>query len=268
MTALEVEDADGLTRRMIVRRPNEKALERNPRAAEDEFRLLQAAQRLGLAMPRPYHLDQSGEILPAPYLVIEYVEGEPDFSPADLADHARQLATHLARIHSADCSVLSFLPRQTARCAETLGARTADVVGLWQSPLTTSEEWTRVSLVADNVVRIRGHMCHSTDSATPLADVERALDVGRIRSALASHRSPPQRNAPALLHGDYWPGNVLWQDGELVAVIDWEDAKLGDPLADLAISRLDIAWILGTAAMTLFGAPGAMLVAVGAPYRV
>ncbi|HEX6386312.1 MAG TPA: phosphotransferase, partial [Anaerolineae bacterium] len=54
------------------------------------------------------------------------------------------------------------------------------------------------------------------------------------------------------LHGDFWPGNTLWQDGRLVAVIDWEDAKLGDPLVDLAISRLDIVWIFGIKAMNSF----------------
>src|SRR5262249_760197 len=42
-----------------------------------------------------------------------------------------------------------------------------------------------------------------------------------------------------------WPGNIVWNDGRLVAVIDWEDATLGDPLTDLAISRLDILWIFG-----------------------
>ena len=55
-----------------------------------------------------------------------------------------------------------------------------------------------------------------------------------------------------LCHGDFWPGNSLWQDGKLTAVIDWEDAYLGDPLRDLAISRLDIVWIFGIEAMHHF----------------
>jgi aminoglycoside phosphotransferase (APT) family kinase protein len=38
----------------------------------------------------------------------------------------------------------------------------------------------------------------------------------------------------------------------LVAVIDWEDAVLGEPLADLAISRLDLLWIFGLEAMNAF----------------
>jgi aminoglycoside phosphotransferase (APT) family kinase protein len=52
--------------------------------------------------------------------------------------------------------------------------------------------------------------------------------------------------------GDFWPGNLLWKDGQLVAVIDWEDAKLGDPLADVANSRLEILWAFGIDAMQSF----------------
>lgn len=62
----------------------------------------------------------------------------------------------------------------------------------------------------------------------------------------------PRRNAPVLLHGDFWPGNILWKNGQLAAVIDWEDAALGDPLADLAMSRLEILWAFGIDAMHRF----------------
>jgi len=36
-------------------------------------------------------------------------------------------------------------------------------------------------------------------------------------------------NAPVLVHGDFWPGNILWQQNQLAGVIDWEDAMLGEP---------------------------------------
>jgi aminoglycoside phosphotransferase (APT) family kinase protein len=54
-----------------------------------------------------------------------------------------------------------------------------------------------------------------------------------------------------VLHGDYWPGNVLWRDGRLAGVVDWEDALFGDPLADLAVTRLEIGGLYGVAAMNL-----------------
>ncbi|AIE87909.1 phosphotransferase family protein [Fimbriimonas ginsengisoli] len=71
-----------------------------------------------------------------------------------------------------------------------------------------------------------------------------SLREPEIRAALESV-SLVQSNSPVLRHGDFWPGNVLWRDGEIVAVIDWEECLIGEPLADLAISRLDIWWILG-----------------------
>ena len=209
MTAFEVEYPDGRTRRMILRRPADRTLERSPHAARDEFELLQIMHSVGLATPTPYHLDQSGTIFSTPYIVIEYIEGKPEFAPSNVADFTLQVATHLARIHSLDCSNVdvSFLPKQVNGCVETI---------------------------------------------KQLTNVDTSLDEGHIRAAMASLRPLPQRNAPALLHGDFWPGNLLWRDDRLVAVIDWEDAKLGDPLIDFAISRLDILSIFGIEALDSF----------------
>jgi aminoglycoside phosphotransferase (APT) family kinase protein len=72
-----------------------------------------------------------------------------------------------------------------------------------------------------------------------------------VLDALAAAWPPQQLNPPAVLHGDYWPGNVLWRDGRLVGVVDWEDALFGDPLADLSVTRLEIAGLYGVAAMNL-----------------
>jgi aminoglycoside phosphotransferase (APT) family kinase protein len=44
----------------------------------------------------------------------------------------------------------------------------------------------------------------------------------------------------------------MWQDGRLVAVIDWEDARLGDPLADLATARVELLCRYGDDAMERF----------------
>lgn len=63
--------------------------------------------------------------------------------------------------------------------------------------------------------------------------------------ALAAAWPLPAENPPTLLHGDFWPGNILWRDGQLVGVVDWEDARLGDPLQDLANSRLELLWAYG-----------------------
>ena len=44
----------------------------------------------------------------------------------------------------------------------------------------------------------------------------------------------------------------MWRDGQIVGVIDWEDAALGDPLADIANSRLELLWAFGIDAMQNF----------------
>ncbi|MCW1968991.1 MAG: aminoglycoside phosphotransferase family protein, partial [Anaerolineae bacterium] len=89
---------------------------------------------------------------------------------------------------------------------------------------------------------------------TPPDAPDFSLSQDRIRAALWAPWPWPQPNANAILHGDYWPGNVLWHDGQLISVIDWEDAAFGDPLADLANSRLEVLWAFGEAAMQLFTA--------------
>lgn len=72
------------------------------------------------------------------------------------------------------------------------------------------------------------------------------------RAALEAIGRLEPRNAPTLLHGDFWPGNVLFGEGAIVAVIDWEDAAIGDPLCDLAGARVELAWRYGEAAMETF----------------
>ena len=75
-----------------------------------------------------------------------------------------------------------------------------------------------------------------------------------IRSAMRRVSDCVNFNAPALLHGDFWPGNLLWESDRLTAIIDWEDAMLGDPLGDLGKSRLEILWAFGPEAMESYTA--------------
>jgi aminoglycoside phosphotransferase (APT) family kinase protein len=210
MTALELLLAGGQTCKVIVRRPREKTFQRNPHAATDEFKILQIVQSIGVNAQTPYFLDQSGEIFPEPYLVVEYIEGEPEYAPADVTACARQIATQLALIHRIDGSErdLSFLPKQDERLAAQFQTRPTKI---------------------DN-----------------------SLDEGRIREVLEAVWPLPQINQPVLVHGDFWPGNLLWKEDQLVAVIDWEDAEVGNPLVDFAITRLDMLWIFGPDAMHEF----------------
>lgn len=49
------------------------------------------------------------------------------------------------------------------------------------------------------------------------------------------------REVPAVfLHMDYWPGNVLWLDGRVSAVLDWDAAGYGDPALDVGYFRMNM----------------------------
>ena len=63
--------------------------------------------------------------------------------------------------------------------------------------------------------------------------------VERIADYLEANR--PADGPPAIIHGDYLLGNVMFRsDGPgLAAIIDWELATIGDPLIDLG-------WLLAT----------------------
>jgi len=210
VTALEVERPDGQTLKLIVHQHGAANLKNNPQIAAHEFRLLKILHSLGLATPKPYYIDQSGEILSTPLVVLEYVDGLTEFAPANLDDCLLQLSTHLSRIHNVDCinNDLTFLQEQAKIYADKFRARPEKL--------------------------------------------DDSLSEGRIRDTLEAVWPLLQQNKSALLHGDYWPGNVLWKDGQLVAVIDWEIAELGDPLADLGNTRLEILWAFGIEAMRRF----------------
>ena len=77
---------------------------------------------------------------------------------------------------------------------------------------------------------------------------------GHIRRALRSVYARITINPPVLLHGDFWLGNLLWQGERLTGLIDWEDAMVGDPLADMGKSRLETLWALGEEAMAIYTA--------------
>jgi aminoglycoside phosphotransferase (APT) family kinase protein len=79
-----------------------------------------------------------------------------------------------------------------------------------------------------------------------------SLNTGIIRDTLKSVLPLPLRNREVLLHGDFWPGNTLWRNQQLVSIIDWEDAATGDPLTDVANGRLEVLFQLGIEAMEDF----------------
>ncbi len=210
VTALDVVLPGGGNRTWVVRRHGPVDLAQNPDVAEDEYRLLGVTTAAGLLTPAPIYLDETREVFPTPYLVLEHLAGETVFSPENPVDCAVQMAEQLVDIHGITCKShdLTYLRDQAA-------------------------------------VNIK-------DIGTKPTCLDNAIGEAAIRRLLVSIWPPPGGNEPTLVHGDYWPGNILWQDGRLVGIIDWEDAQFGEPLADVASCRLELLWMFGEESMRCF----------------
>lgn len=71
-------------------------------------------------------------------------------------------------------------------------------------------------------------------------------EFAALRQSLSEVGDTNYKGTSALLHGDFWPGNLLWKDQHLVGILDWEDAAYGDPLSDVACTALELTYVAGT----------------------
>jgi aminoglycoside phosphotransferase (APT) family kinase protein len=194
--ALEIALND-TTQNIVMRVHGDKDRARNPKIAQDEYKLLDILHSAGLPVPKPYIVDSNNQILPTSYMVIGYIMGTTEFSSDISLSKLHKLVNNLTRIHQIDLTShdLSFLPQQP-----------------------------------DGLERYLQ---------------QDALTNNRIYDALKHAYPYTKMNKSTLLHGDYWLGNILWNEDEIVGIIDWEDAMLGDPLSDLGKSRLELTWVSG-----------------------
>lgn len=182
------------------------------RMVRDEYRLLEILTEQELAVPAPVYLDAQGAFLAEPAMVMEFMAGDTDFAPHDLPDYLVQMARHLCRIHKLDCA---------------------------------SQDFSFLPSVSDHVARL---IAARGGKAAP----ETLPYLDDILAVLEKAWPPAQKYPDVLLHGDYWPGNIICQDGRIIGIIDWEAAKTGDPLADLAVSRTEVLWAFGRDAREQF----------------
>lgn len=165
-----------------------------------EYRTLTMLQAHGVPAPPPLYLDESGMLFGAPALVTRYMSGKSMLSSPDALHCARALARTLAQIHSVPCASDS---RRFLHDGNTLA--------LW--------------------------FLNPGDMPDYIRDHPDGLAVWQ-----AVHERLPQfePDQPVLVHMDYWMGNMLWDQGQIVAVFDWEEASYGDPAIDLAYCRMDM----------------------------
>lgn len=191
---------------LVLRRPPLPPFDPSAHDVLREARTVAALRGTGVPVPSVLAVDEDGTILGAPFYVMEHVRGHvvTTATPPELADpddHLQMglaLADGLAAIHAAD---------PTNPGLEHLARR---------------GDYLRRQLARfRRILQTGGHR--------DLADV---TNVGRwLEDNL------PSPVEARLVHGDYRIGNVMWAPeapARLVAVLDWELASLGDPMADLA----------------------------------
>ncbi len=137
------------------------------------------------------------------------------------------------------------------------------------APMQAGEAESLAVAFAETLVRIHGVPLDGLAGLgrSPVGDVvalppwwgaSLSPEVVRVLQAWSGLTPCPIRER-RLLHGDFWPGNIVVRDGAIAAVIDWEDAVIGDPVQDVAVVRLDLTWVAGPRVRDLFTAAYAQL---------
>lgn len=87
----------------------------------------------------------------------------------------------------------------------------------------------------------------------PLEDLFDYLPHGKngdkLKKFLSTKNNTEYKGTRVFLHGDYWPGNILWKQKKITGIVDWEYAAIGDPFSDLAVTSLELRYEYGVEGM-------------------
>lgn len=180
-------------------------------AVDREYRLICALYPLDFPVPEPLARCDDEGVIGVIFYVMELAKGRsyangalPNFDPATRARIYGQLVDTLADLHNLD-------------------AEAAGLVDFGKSGNYFERQvmrWTR----------------QYRDSQTDYIP-----EMERLVAFLPE--TVPHQSRTSIVHGDYRIDNVLFDgDGTLIAVLDWELATLGDPLADF--SYLAMQWAI------------------------
>ena len=180
-------------------------------AVDREYRLLCALHPLEFPVPRPLAFCGDIEIIGSIFYLMEVATGRayangalPDFDPSSRGRMYSQLVDTLADLHNID------------PVKADLG------------------DFGRPGNYFDRQVK-RWTLQYRDSQTDYLPEMERLI-------AFLPETIPAQSRT-SIVHGDYRIDNVIYDgDGTLNAVLDWELATLGDPLADF--SYLAMQWVM------------------------
>ena len=90
----------------------------------------------------------------------------------------------------------------------------------------------------------------------PLEDLFEYLplykNMDKLKRFLEQKTDTQYKGKRVFLHGDYWPGNILWKKSQITGIVDWEYAAIGDPISDLAVTSLELRYEYGVEGMKKF----------------
>ena len=203
-------DADSLHH--VLRRQPFGDLLPSAHAVDREFKLISALHPAGFPVPRPVALCEDKSILGSMFYVMEMVEGRsfwdgalPDITKEDRRAIYEALIDTLAHLHTLD--------PETPGLAEfgRPGNYFERQIGRWTKQYRAAQ--------TDDIV-----------------EMERLIEWLPC--------TVPAQSRTSIIHGDYRIDNLIFAKDrpDVLAVIDWELATLGDPLADFAYLAMN--WIL------------------------
>jgi aminoglycoside phosphotransferase (APT) family kinase protein len=172
-----------------------------------EHRVQSALQPTGLPVARMVAYCDDADVIGAPFYLMERVDGfvirdhVPEWldDPDDRRRIGEELIDAAAELHSVDY-------------------KEAGLDG-WGRP---------TGYIERQLVRWRKQLDGATKLTRPLPDYE------KVAAWLEEHQPPEQ--AASIVQGDYKLDNVMYgpnPPARLVAILDWEMATIGDPLADV-----------------------------------
>ncbi|SDG67172.1 Predicted kinase, aminoglycoside phosphotransferase (APT) family [Lentzea fradiae] len=194
------------TERWVLRRPPLGHVLATAHDMTREFRVISALAGTAVPVPRAHRLVEDTTVIGAPFYLMEHVPG------AALRERSQ-------------------CPWLTPDMATTLSGRLVDVL----ADLHTVDP---ASVGLADFGRPEGFLTRQVTRWGKQLDASRSRDlpgIDELRDTLAA--TVPVSGPPAIIHGDYRLDNALVTRDPLgiSAVLDWEMATLGDPLADLGL---------------------------------
>src|SRR6056297_67642 len=199
---------DSVGRDYVIRRPPLGELLPKAHDMHREFRIIDALHPVGIPTARPVGFCDDRAVCDRHFYVMGRVGGDALYTATDTAP--RLDAGARARVGPSFVEVLAAI-------------HAVDPHDVGLGDLGRPDGY-----VARQLTTWYGSWVASADAA--LYDDDR---VHRLHDVLMSNL--PGQGPARVVHGDYGVHNVMVDDGgEVVAVLDWEIATLGDPLADFA----------------------------------